>query len=104
MKDELQINANFVNPNGDDVAIDKLFISNKNKQLYYFTPFNLNSESTALKYLPNDNNLIWAITDNNQLLVANTADIPADNKQFTFQMKPAAFVKSEADVRNVLTF
>jgi hypothetical protein len=104
MKDELQIDANFVNANGDDLAIDKLFISNKNKQLYYFTPFILNSESTPIKYHPNDNNLIWAITDNNQLLVANTADVPADDKQFTFQMKPAAFVKSEEDVRNVLTF
>ena len=104
MMDELQINANFVNEYGEDLAVDKLFISNKNKQLYYFSQFNLNDQTTTVKYHPKDNNLIWAIDENNQLLVADMPNVPADDKQFTFQMKPAAFVKSEEDIRNVLTF
>ena len=98
----LKVNANFVDENGGAIAINKLFITNKNKQLYYFAP-NLANKSTAeLKYEATSENKIWALTEDNELLVAN--DSSTEGEGLNFQMRSVGIVQTEEDIRNVLTF
>ena len=104
MQEELQIDANFIDENGAELVVNKLFITNKNKQLYYFAPNAENSSKATLKYDAKAENLIWALTEDNELLVANTDKGLSDNNEYTFEMKAAGIVNSEEDIRNLLTF
>jgi hypothetical protein len=104
MKGELEIDANFIDENGDAVALNKLFITNKTNQLYYFAPNLENTATSTLKYDVNAENLIWALTENNELLVANINKTTSEDTPYTFEMKAAGVLQSEEDIRNVLTF
>lgn len=103
LKNTLQINANFVDESGAAIAISKLFITNKDKQLYYFAPNTENTSTAALKYEAAAENKIWALTEENELLVAQTDDSSQDT-ELTFEMKAAGVINSEEDIRNLLTF
>ena len=104
MKEELQIDASFVDENGLALAVDKLFITNQDKQLYYFTPKTNDATTASLKYDAAAQNIIWALTEENELLVAHIDDSNPSDENYTFQMKAAGVVESEDDIRNVLTF
>ena len=60
--------------------------------------------TSTLKYDVNAENLIWALTETNELLVANIDNTTSENTQYTFEMKAVGVLQSEEDVRNVLTF
>lgn len=101
-EDALKVNANFVDVNGAGIAISRLFVTNKDKQLYYFAPNIENKSSVELKYEATANNKIWALTEDNELLVVN--DSSTEGEVLNFQMRPVGMVKNEEDIRNVLTF
>lgn len=102
LKNALKVNANFVDENGGALAISKLFVTNKNKQLYYFAPNTENKSSAELKYEASSENKVWALTENNELLVANNPS--EEGETLNFQMRSIGIVKTEEDIRNVLTF
>lgn len=102
LKNALKVNASFVDENGAAVAINRLFVTNKNKQLYYFAPNIENKTTAALKYEATSENKIWALTENNELLVAN--DNSREGENMSFQMRSVGIVQTEEDIRNVLTF
>jgi hypothetical protein len=101
-EDVLKVNANFVDENGGAIAISKLFVTNKNKQLYYFAPNIANKSTAELKYEATSENKIWALTEDNELLVANAPS--TEGESLNFQMRSVGIVKTEEDIRNVLTF
>ncbi len=98
----LKVNANFVDENGAAIAVNKLFVTNKDKQLYYFAPNTANKSTAELKYEATAENKIWALTEQNELLVAN--DSAPKGESVSFQMRSVGIVKTEEDIRNVLTF
>lgn len=98
MPDAKQIGAQFIDENGQSLELNKLFITDKDQQLYYFA----SNANNQLKYNTKADNLIWALTDEKELLVA-VANTNKDD-QYTFQMKAMGVVESEADVRGMLVF
>ncbi|CAA6810755.1 MAG: OmpH family outer membrane protein (Fragment) [uncultured Aureispira sp.] len=97
-----KVKASFVDENGAAIAINRLFVTNKNKQLYYFAP-NIEHKSTAeLKYEATAENKIWALTDANELLVASNPSTKGD--QLNFEMRSVGIIETEEDIRNVLMF
>jgi hypothetical protein len=101
-EDALKVTANFVDENGAAIAVNSVFVTNKDKQLYYFAP-NVENKSTAeLKYEATAENKIWALTENNELLVVNNSSTKED--VLSFQMRSVGIVQTEEDIRNVLTF
>ena len=104
MESEHLINARFVNQIGDAIAINQLFITNKNNQLYYSIPNSENSADASIKYDDEAKNILWALTEENELLVANTKDTDREEEKFTFRLHSAGIINSEEDVRKLLTF
>ncbi|BDS13496.1 hypothetical protein [Aureispira anguillae] len=104
LKETLEIKASFVDENGNDIDINQLFITNNDQQLYYFASTTTQDNETSLKYDATAENKIWALTAENELLVANVEDEERPNNEFVFQMKPAGRIDSEEDVRTLLTF
>lgn len=102
LENALKVNANFVDENGAAVAVNRLFVTNKNKQLYYFSPNAENKSTAALKYEASSENKLWALTANNELLVAN--DPSTEGERLNFEMRSVGIVQTEEDIRNVLTF
>lgn len=96
MQDAQQVQTKFIGENGQSLDLDKLFITDKDQHLYYFA----SNTNNQLKLNEKANNLIWALTPENELLVA-VSNEKADN-QYTFQMKSMGKVESEADVREAL--
>ncbi len=104
MEEEHEIYASFVDQNGDDIAINQLFITNNSNQLYYSIPNTENSSKASIKYDDEAKNILWALTEENELLVANTRNTEGQDQEFTFKMHSAGIVNSEKDVRALLTF
>lgn len=102
LENALKVNANFVDENGAAVAVNRLFVTNKNKQLYYFAPNTENKSTAELKYEASSKNKLWALTANNELLVAN--DPSTEGEVLSFQMRSVGIVQTEEDIRNVLMF
>jgi hypothetical protein len=102
LENALKVNASFVDENGAAIAINKLFVTNKNKQLYYFAPNTENKSTAKLKYEATSENKIWALTENNELLVAN--DNPTEGESLSFEMRSVGIVQTEEDIRNALMF
>jgi len=101
-EDVLKVNATFEDATGAAIAISKLFVTNKDKQLYYFAPNTENGSTAELKYEATAKNKIWALTEDNELLVANNTS--TDGEGLSFQMHSVGIVQTEEDIRNVLTF
>jgi hypothetical protein len=102
LENTLKVNASFVDENGGAIAINKLFVTNKNKQLYYFAPNTENKSTAELKYEATVENKIWALTENNELLVAS--DKTTEGENLKFEMRSVGIVQTEEDIRNVLMF
>jgi hypothetical protein len=102
LENALKVNASFVDENGAAIAINKLFVTNKDKQLYYFAPNTENKSTAELKYEAASENKIWALTANNELLVANGNSKEGAN--LSFQMHSVGIVETEEDIRNALMF
>jgi len=102
LENVLKVKASFVDENGAAIAINKLFVINKDKQLYYFVPNTENKSTAELKYEATSENKIWALTENNELLVAN--DNPTEGGSLSFQMRSVGIVQTEEDIRKALMF
>lgn len=102
LENALKVNASFVDENGAAIAINKLFVTNKDKQLYYFAPNTENKSTAELKYEAASENKIWALTASNELLVANNNSKEGAN--LSFQMRSVGIVETEEDIRNALMF
>lgn len=102
MEDALKVNAHFVDENGSGIAVSKLFITNKDKQLYYFAPNTNNKTNAELKYEATAENKIWALTEDNELLVVN--DSSTEGETLNFQMRAVGIVQTEEELREVLVF
>lgn len=104
LQDSPIIAANFVDANGQNIVVDQLFITNKNKQLYYFAPNNEQNPRLNVKYEAAVENKIWALTKEDELLVATIEASTPLKDQMTFEMEVVGIVDSEEAVRTALTF
>lgn len=104
LQDSPIIAANFVDANGQNIVVDQLFITNKNKQLYYFAPNNEQNPRLNVKCEAAVENKIWALTKEDELLVATIEASTPLKDQMTFEMEVVGIVDSEEAVRTALTF
>jgi len=104
MQEALEIAANFIDKTGKQVVVDQLFITNQEKQLYYFAPNQDNASKATLKYDVNANNRVWALTEDRMLLVANMDRSQPMGEEHTFLMEPVGIVNTEDAVRKALMF
>ncbi|WMX14335.1 hypothetical protein [Aureispira sp. CCB-E] len=102
MKDALKVQANFVDENGVALAVDRLFVTNKDKQLYYFAPNEENKSTAELKYEATAENKIWALTKENELLVVN--ETSTEEETLNFKMRSVGIIETEDDIREALMF
>lgn len=104
MQENLEIAASFVDKTGKQIDVNQLFITNQEKQLYYFAPNSEDASKATLKYDVNASNVVWALTEDHMLLVANMDDSKPEGTQHTFLMEPVGIVNTAEAVRKALMF
>lgn len=103
LRDELKVNAEFVNADGKPISVMQVFLSNNRQRLYYFANPANSASSLEMKYDASAQPTLWVMSNDQQLLVATEPPIQ-ENGKYRFHLRPAPTTATEKEVRDALIF
>lgn len=96
--------AEFVNETGQAIAVQQIFVADKNQNLFYsITDENIDN-LLEISYNETEQQLLWGLTPEGELLVMHPQKHPADGSLNTFIMQPLDVIHNEAEVKTLLMF
>lgn len=102
MNDAPSVRAEFVSADGNPLRIKQVFVSQPEQRLYFFAKTNADG-SSDLKYNAGANPTVWAMTEDNQLLVST--ELPEEKGSgYAFKLQAVPPAANESDVRRLLSY
>lgn len=96
--------AEFVTENGQAIAVQQIFVADQHQSLFYSITDDKIDNLLEISYNETEQQLLWGLTPEGELVVMHPQKHPADGSLNTFIMQPLDVIHNETEVREQLVF